>query len=162
MSESDLKPSVSDYIVAVLSFFPFLGVILAPVSLALGFVKKKNNGGVLIAIGICGLAINLAFIPHFRNFESQDYLNSLVKEIEYYKLVHKNYPSTLQELVDSGQVRKSHIKGKNSREFSYILNSDGSTYFLYDESNGFVPNIPQYQLSSIGYRPKPASTTISK
>ena len=162
MPESDSKPVFSDYLLGALSFLPYLGIALSPIVVILGVIKKKDRGWILIALGLSGFIESYAVTSSLHVSYNIQRLDVFVKEIEYYNLVHRHYPNSLQELKNSGQLKyfnRSHVP----KNYFYELSVEKNTYYFFDYGkdeipythDDILPLIPQDQLDKIGYSPRP-------
>lgn len=73
---------------------------------------------------------------------SQMQLNSLVKNIEYYKLTHGQYPDRLQLLINDDKLAPIHdpVQGMNSNEevlYNYL--KIGDKYALFSSGQDGIP-----------------------
>lgn len=82
------------------------------------------------------------FKKGFENI-SQMQLNSLVKNIEYYKLVHGLYPDNLQQLLIDDKLAPINdaVQGMNTKACSYYnYQKMGDKYLLFSSGQDGIPN----------------------
>lgn len=146
------------YLLALLCFIPFIGIVIGIWLTIIGLNKFKNK--LLISLGIIGILVSAYFSYIIRDsyingknkmeqmqmdFKS-DYatmcLNSLMKEIEFFKLQYGAYPDSLQQI--STNDAKSSI-------YDSFANSSDSLYYYKKESNN-------YYLLSVGPDGKPKTS----
>lgn len=148
------------FILAVVSFMPPIGILAGAVLAAWGANASKRGGSQLVALGAAGIAVSLfvsihvtgqqnAFrLSHYQELASEQYdglifditeawLDSLVLDIEFYRLQHGSYPDSLAELVrDDGSPMTFELIdprtigfGKTARPFFYLRVGEDH-YFL--------------------------------
>src|ERR1700722_2798253 len=111
----DARPKLGalPYVVGGLSFIPLIGLIFGCLSILWGLLTRKAGGKRLALIGALGIASSallygglfyFGFVQrggiydHLRQQLAQSSLNSLVPLVEFYKIQHGKYPSSLKEL----------------------------------------------------------------
>ena len=88
-------------------------------------------------------------------------LNSLVKNIEYYKLTHGQYPDSLKQLLEDDKLAPINdaVQGMNTKGDSYYnYGKVGDKYFLFSSGpdgipktkDDLFPQVPITDLSKIG------------
>lgn len=120
------------YWIGIFCLIPVAGAALGLVLILYGILKYKDKW--LILIGAAGVVITITFtcltgtIEHFfaadKGFVELDKmtLNSLVKEIEFYKIQHGSYPDSLQQLDTKNQLINTFdplSSGKRNTNFNY-------------------------------------------
>jgi hypothetical protein len=146
----NIKPP---YFLGLVCLVPAIGILVGLYLILTGILKYKNNW--LIIIGLAGVIYSISIIYYIkkdqiRQFNDQRYqkgliqytqgqLNNLVKDIEFYKLIHGSYPKDLYQLqkYDKSVVLQDEIS-KQGTLFNY--KKIGDKYLL--NSNGFdgIPN----------------------
>lgn len=136
------------YYIGLFCLVPLVGIFVALYLILTGVFKYKNNW--IIIIGLFGLIISLLIVYYIKKDQinqfkyeryqkgliqySQGQLNNLVKNIEFYKLVHGSYPKDLSQLkkYDESSIIQDDIS-KLRTLFNY--RKIGDRYSL--SSNGF-------------------------
>jgi hypothetical protein len=184
------------YVIGGASFIPLVGVFFGIVAIIWGAIHRVKS---LVIVGIAGICFTIilygslfyfGFVHRggvFDNMRAQmavTMLNSTVKEIEYYKLQHGHYPTSLKEIVSTDNsmmpvaIDPTKIMGTETKDpyFYYELSGDGTHYFLRSvgpdgipfTSDDILPSIPDAERKNIGLllrkeeanpSPKPASVT---
>lgn len=147
------SPSRAPYLLGLLGFIPLVGFFVGLGLLLYGIMKYKDKK--LIVIGIaCMLFTVLVYSSLFyfgfksdagkkgwaRNAQLQ--LNSLVKNVEYFKLENGRYPDSLQQLVKKNEfVAVSDplraVEGNKNVKFNY--KNLGARYLLYSSGIDGIP-----------------------
>ena len=143
------------FVLGGLSFIPLLGVPLGIAAIIWGFATKKIGGRKLALIGLGGILSSVllygglfyfGFVQRGGIYDSlrerlaQSMLTSLVPAIEYYKILHGEYPPDLDTL------RKSLPKN------SFIFVSDPTDVRFGQPKNFYYERVgnDHYYLRSIG------------
>ena len=119
-----------------------------------GIIKYKDKW--LVIIGAAGIVWTIAVYStlfyagtHASIFKkgfsdiSQMQLNSLVKNIEFYKLEHGQYPDSLTQLMDEDKLAPINdpIQGLQTRPNSYYnYKKIGDKYYLFSSGQDGIPN----------------------
>ena len=142
------------YLLGLLCLIPLVGAFVGLGLLLYGLLKYKDKWLSLIgAAGILWTIIVYSTLFYAtknasvfkKGFEeiSQMQLNSLVKNIEYYKLAHGQYPDRLEQLRDDDKLAPINdaAQGMNSKgEVFYIYEKKGDRYSLYSSGQDGIPN----------------------
>jgi len=149
------KPSspVSLYWWGLLCLIPGVGAIAGFILLLRGIIEFRDT--VLIAIGAIGILVSIYFYPKLFHdsapeFEmawqriSQTELNTLMKEIEFYKIQNGKYPESLAQigknnssvLIDDPLQRRNK-KGDNTQ---FNFKNFGDKYELFSSGVDGIPN----------------------
>ena len=137
---------------------PFWGGLFGIALILLGYLKFKSKG--LIIIGSIGVILNIGFYlyiynhPDFSLFSntnetikrfSQNQLNNLVKDIEFYKVQHGDYPDSLEQLLENqtnisieDPLRNTDKNKTNPKTYNY--KKIGSHYYLFSSGFDGIPN----------------------
>jgi len=141
------------YFLGLICLIPLVGAFVGLGLLLYGLFKYKDKW--LSIIGAAGilwtvLVYSALFYagrhaPVFKKaFEeiSQMQLNSLVKNIEYYKLAHGHYPDRLEQLKEDDQLAPIYdaAQGMNSRGTVYNYEKVGDKYLLFSSGQDGIPN----------------------
>jgi hypothetical protein len=165
--EAGAPGSLSGF-VTVLAFVPVLGVLFAPIAIIWGLLTWQAKGRKMAVWGAGGLAFNFAFLGLFfgaslylmrvqrggifdgmRTNFAQMQLNSLVKDVELYKLVRGTYPGSLEELKTSLPPQSLIViedpinalrHGSRTKLFYYRV--VGERYYLRSVGNDEQPFTP--------------------
>lgn len=131
--------NTSDYIIAVLSFIPLVGVLFGIISIAFGFTKKSNLLKVLGSLGIFTTIIVYSALYYFGfktessyenwNVFTKNNLNKGFIYIEYYKTQNQTYPDSLEYFKKYDDF-SSFIDTPKGNKFYYEKVSDTSYYFF--------------------------------
>jgi len=143
------------YIRGWLGLIPLVGGFVGIGLIALGIFKYKDNK--LTLIGIVALLFTIiiysSLFYYFQYSEagsrqfaqtSQDFLNSLVKDIEFYKQKKGNYPDSLEQLLPNNKLvwiydpLLSRRPGNNKTKFNYRKIND--SYLLFSSGPDRTPN----------------------
>ncbi|MBV4356418.1 hypothetical protein [Pinibacter aurantiacus] len=155
MSNQTTRPKPGAlYVLGILCFIPVLGFIAGVVFLTIGIIYYKDKWFSLM--GVFGIVWTIAcyatlFYVGFHSSVgrqgfadlSQSNLNSLVGEIEFYKVQHGHYPDKLEELKANNKFifindpTQSTFLSKTTSLYNY--ENKGDKYILF--SSG-VDNIP--------------------
>ncbi|MEW8375451.1 MAG: type II secretion system protein GspG [Candidatus Thiodiazotropha sp.] len=186
--ENDRKPyeeklGCFPFVVGTLSFVPVFGVLVGLVVIIWGLVKWKLGGWGLVLIGTLGICFTVylygaLFYVGFAAIEevsvdhkvrrAQTQLNKLVRKIEYYKIIHGEYPESLISLKTERQGVKyfsfiydpffsfkdmqllPYNYGRVNNDKNYFLSSSGPDRIEGTEDDIF-PKLSEHELSVIGY-----------
>lgn len=137
------------YLLGLICFIPLFGLIVGIVLVLLGLFHYKDK--LLVLIGCLGVIFTIGYYKYtFPDSErdkqfakiSQMQLNSLIKDIEYYKLQNGNYPDKLEQLQNSNSMVLIYdpLQPKNgkSSKFNYIL--VGDRYKLFSSGIDGIAN----------------------
>lgn len=142
------------YLLGLLCLIPLVGAFVGVGLLLLGLFKYKDKW--LSIIGAAGILFTVAvystliyagknsplFTKGFENI-SQMQLNSLLKNIEFHKLLHGQYPDSLQELLADDQLAPINdaAQGMNiSGVVYYNYKKVGDKYMLFSSGQDGIPN----------------------
>lgn len=147
-------PPKPPYLVGLLGLIPLIGFFAGVVILILGITKYKSRGFIIIGIACMlftvGLYSALFYIGFKSDFgkrqwaiHSQMGVNSLVKDIEFYKLENGRYPDNLGQLSNGKNIVMVYdplqpINGGESSYYNY--ENQGSTYRLFSSGIDMIPN----------------------
>lgn len=147
------KKSKPPYLLGLLGIIPLVGAFVGLALVVLGLFQYKDKkltiigaaciAWTIIVYSLLGYAGKNA--PIFRKgFEdiSQMQLNSLIKSIEYYKLIHGQYPDNLPQLLEDDKLTTIVDPAQG-------MNMKGTVYFNYENMG------EQYSLFSSGQDGKP-------
>ncbi|HTA75951.1 MAG TPA: hypothetical protein VK791_02200 [bacterium] len=182
MAASKEKISTGEYVIGFCSFVPVIGVLLGLVSIVLGALRFKAGGWKLIALGLGGIFFTTAIYAgfYFTVFNSdkknkgyalisKQYLKQTMMAVEYYKLVHGQYPEHLEDMSDKKDPFSRmnciyDISGGMSstlkmKPFFYELTPDKQHYYLLgvgpDEqpftADDINPELDTDELAHVGY-----------
>lgn len=154
------------YLLGLLCIIPLVGAFVGFGLLLYGLLKYKDKW--LSIIGAAGILWTIivysmlfyagANAPVFKKgFESisQMQLNSLVKNIEFYKLVHGQYPDSLTQLLDDDKLAPvtDAAQGLSSKGITYYnYEKMGEKYSVFSSGQDGIPNTkddlyPQIKIS---------------
>lgn len=158
-----LKPP---YLLGLLCLIPLVGAFVGLGLLLYGLFKYKDKW--LSIIGAAGILWTILIYSSLfyagknatvfkKGFEdiSQMQLNSLVKYIEYYKLIHGQYPDRLEQLREDDKLAPINdaAQGMNTKgQVFYNYERIGDKYSLYSSGQDGIPNtkddlIPQVPIT---------------
>lgn len=171
---SSIQNSKPPYLFGFLCLIPLVGALVGIVMLILGITKYKDKWFSLI--GAFGIFITIAIYSSLAYFTmngsaaktgfaqiSQMQLNSLVPNIEYYKLEKGHYPATLKDVLEVDKIAPINdvVQAINyNKKALYNYKNLGETYLLFSSGQDGIANTkddvyPQIQVtknSKIGYR----------
>jgi hypothetical protein len=141
------------YALGILCLLPLIGFFAGVVFLILGIVHYKDKWfslmgafGIVWTIAIYSSLFYVGFYSSFgkNNFAklSQQNLNGLVSEIEFYKIQHGNYPDSLKQLSSNNKFIFIHdvIPGKSlGGNDLYNYEKRGDKYVLFSSGVDGVP-----------------------
>jgi cell division protein FtsB len=141
------------YLLGLLCLIPLVGAFVGLGLLLYGLFRYKDKW--LSIIGGAGILWTiLVYSTLFyagknaavfkKGFEdiSQMQLNSLVKNIEYYKLTHRQYPDKLEQLKDDDKLAPINdaAQGMNTKgEVFYNYKKIGDKYSLFSSGQDGIP-----------------------
>lgn len=148
------KRNKPPYLLGLLCLIPLIGAFVGLGLLLYGLLKYKDKW--LSIIGAAGILWTIVaystlfyagthasvFKEGFQDM-SQMQLNSLVKNIEYYKLTHGQYPDSLQQILkdDKLAVINDVAQGMKIKEISYYnYKKIGDKYSLFSSGQDGIPN----------------------
>jgi hypothetical protein len=143
MTTDNQKNSRFPFVLAILSFIPYLGFILAPPLIVWGFFTKKKCGRIVTSIGMAGLltswliAISLSYFVGLRqdNFHLDKHvkyiLPDIVKTVEYFKIYEGIYPVSLDMFTpEKAQGDEIRLDQETRDRLYYEVSEGGHHYFL--------------------------------
>ena len=144
------------YLLGLLCLIPLVGAFVGLGLLLYGLLKYKDKW--LSIIGAAGILWTIIVYSALfyagthasifkKGFEdiSQMQLNSLVKNIEFYKLVHGQYPDSLRQLLDDDKLAPINdaVQGMKTKENTfYNYEKIGDKYLLFSSGQDGIPNTP--------------------
>jgi len=150
----DGQKSNPPYWLGFLGVIPFVGAIVGVILIINGIFKYKNIA--LIILGTIGIGFTILVYNIFPSASdmmkdkqtrkafaefSKDNLNSLVKEIEFYKIQNGIYPDSLQQIDTKGSLTNIYdplLSGQKNRIFNY--HKIGAKYTLFSSGEDQKPN----------------------
>jgi len=142
------------YLLGILCLFPLIGAFVGFGLLMYGLLRYKDKW--LSIIGAAGILWTIfAYSALFyagkhasifkQGFEdiSQMQLNSLLKNIEFYKLAHGQYPDSLKQLLNDDKLAPitDAAQGMNSTEVTYYnYEKIAELYALFSSGQDGKPN----------------------
>ena len=142
------------YLLGLICLIPLVGAFVGLGLLLYGLLKYKDKwlsiigaGGILWTVIVYGslfyTGTHASVIK--KGFEdiSQMQLNSLVKNIEYYKLSHGQYPDSLKQLLIDDKLAPINdaVQGMNTKANSYYnYQKVGGKYTLFSSGQDGIPN----------------------
>lgn len=142
------------YLLGLLCLMPLVGAFVGLGLLLYGLLKYKDKW--LSIIGAAGIVWTIFVYSTLfyagthasvfkKGFEdiSQMQLNSLVKNIEFYKLAHGQYPDSLHQLLEDDKLAPINdaAQGMNTKENSYYnYQKIGDKYSLFSSGQDGIPN----------------------
>ena len=149
--KSQNRPS---YLIGLACFIPLIGAFIGVWLLISGIFNYKNKWFIIMGIGGIAFTVTIYSSLYFYvNSESnrktfaplfQGQLNTLMKEVEFYKLQHGVYPDSLGQLKfddksisigDQLQSMNDKVKNKN-----YNYKKIGNKYYLFSSGVDGIPN----------------------
>lgn len=142
------------YWLGFLGIIPIAGAIVGLILIILGIFRYRNIA--LVILGLIGIGFSVVIYNIFpsagdmmkdkqtrRAFAefSKDDLNSLVKEIEFYKIQNSAYPDSLQQIDTKGSLTNIYdplLTGQKNRIFNY--HKIGTKYTLFSSGEDQKPN----------------------
>ena len=140
------------YLLGLLGFIPLVGFFVGVALILYGIIKYKNRKLVLIGIACVAFTIlaysTLFYIGFISDFgkkgwekHAQIQLNSLVKEIEFYKSQNGKYPDSLKQLENQNQMifLNDPTQSKIGVHY-YNYKNLGEKYQLFSSGSDQIPN----------------------
>lgn len=145
------------YLMGLLCLIPFVGAIIGIVLVLYGIFKYKDKW--LVIIGTAGLVLTIGVYAYLSNqmkfgedsgqgFSQISHwqLNTLMKDIEFYKLQNGVYPDSLQQIhktdgmtgIDDPMLMRKGVK-KNTK---YTYGKVGDKYYLFSVGMDGIANTP--------------------
>jgi hypothetical protein len=153
-SRAITKRDKPPYLLGLLCLIPLIGAFVGLGLLLYGLLKYKDKW--LSIIGAAGILWTIvAYSTLFyagthasvfkKGFEdiSQMQLNSLVKNVEFYKMTHGQYPDSLKQLLDDDKLAPINdvAQGMNTKENPYYnYEKIGDKYLLFSSGQDGIPN----------------------
>jgi hypothetical protein len=142
------------YLLGLLCLIPLVGAFVGLGLLLYGLIKYKDKwlsiigaAGILLTVLVYGsLFYAMKNAPIFKKGFAdiaQMQLNSLTKNIEFYKLQHGQYPDRLEQLLDDDKLVPitDAIQLNQRRENSnYNYQKIGDKYLLFSSGQDGIPN----------------------
>jgi hypothetical protein len=140
------------YFLGILCLIPLFGAFVGLALLLIGLLKYKDKW--LSIIGAAGILWTIIVystmfyeLKHTSVFKeglekySQLQLNSLVKNVEYFKLVHGQYPDSLEQLLDDDKLAPitDAVLGMKKNSY-YNYKKIGDKYLLFSSGPDGIPN----------------------
>lgn len=161
------KKSMAPYLLGILCLIPLLGAFVGFGLLLYALLYYKDKWlaiigafGIVFTIAVYSLVFYIGFKSGAgkKGFEmiSQMQLNSLVKDIEYYKLQYGQYPDSIQQLKRVDTLAPIHdvipFRGFNKLGKYYNYEKVGDKYLLFSSGEDDIPNTaddlyPQIKIS---------------
>lgn len=162
------------YLVGVLCAIPFVGALVGVILLFLGVLKYKSiKLSIIGGLGILWTILIYLYLTPFSIKERQssafkkNYIemsqNKLVKDIEYFKIIHGKYPDSLKELLKENESapiydfsRKLDVN-KGNQLYNYHKIGDKYTLFssgldgLINTKDDLFPLLDTIENTKIGY-----------
>ncbi|HEY4786816.1 MAG TPA: type II secretion system protein GspG [Bacteroidales bacterium] len=148
------QASKPPYLLGLLGLIPLVGFFVGLGLALLGIFKYKDK--ILIFVGVACMIFTVAVYSslYYIGFKSdfgkkgweqhaQMQLNSLVKDIEFYKLEHGTYPDSLTQLKNKNRIvfiidpTQSAQKRKN---VYYNYKNLGDKYLIFSSGTDGIPN----------------------
>ncbi len=144
------------YYWGLLCLVPNFGAICGIILIIRGLTEFKDRKLVLIGIG--GLAVTVIFITTFkyevehatvftdlRTKQAQGGMNSIVKQIEFYKMQNGSYPDSLQQINKEDMLMSINdpflgFKDRKLRSYTYNYQNLGNKYTLFSVGPDGLPN----------------------
>lgn len=143
------------YLWGILGFIPIVGALVGVILIILGVFRYSNKW--LVFIGVACVLLTVIFYANlFDNLKtatqdksnfaplSQNGINELVKEIEFYKVTHGIYPNHLEELQENESIISiiDPILLSNSTEgdLNYRYKKNGEKYKIYSVGVDMIDN----------------------
>jgi len=152
--EELIRKSRPPYLLGIICLMPLVGAFVGVGLLLYGIFKYKDKW--LIGIGVFGILWTVgiySFMFYYmkhgelskKGFAeiSQIQLNSLVKNIEFYKIQHGKYPDSLEELRQDDKFAPidDAIQSVQQREDTYYqYERVGDKYRLFSSGQDGIPN----------------------
>lgn len=141
------------YLLGLLCLIPLVGAFVGLGLLLYGLIKYKDKWlSIIGAVGILWTILVYSTLFYAgthasvfkKGFEdiSQMQLNSLVKNIEFYKLEHGRYPDNLKQLLDDDKLAPINdaAQGMNTKGESYYnYEKIGDKYLVFSSGQDGIP-----------------------
>lgn len=144
------KPS---YFIGMLCLVLLIGAIAGIVFIINGLVKYKDKifvligiGGILFTVAVYSALFYSTTTPGFNKMmaeASQRQLNSLMKDVEFYKIKNGAYPDSLAQISNDNSntwIYDPLSPGEQSKEYNY--KRAGNHYYLFSSGIDGIPNTP--------------------
>jgi hypothetical protein len=154
MQNQAIQKSKPPYLLGLLCIIPLVGAFVGLGLLLYGIIKYKDKW--LSIIGAAGIVWTIIVYSSLfyeathasvfkQGFEdiSQMQLNSLVKNIEFYKLQYGQYPDSLQQLLNDDKLAPINdaAQGMNAKGNSYYnYKKIGAGYLLFSSGQDGIPH----------------------
>lgn len=152
-NESFNKKSKPPYLIGLLCLIPIFGAFVGLGLLLYGVIKYKDK--LLSIIGVIGIAWSIIIysllfyqVKYSKSFKNgregitQLHLNSLVKNIEFYKLEHGQYPDSLQQVLDEDKLATVYdlIQSTPNSSEMFTYKKMGKKYLLFSTGLDGISN----------------------
>ena len=142
------------YSLGLLGLIPLVGFFVGLVLLLNGIIKYKDKKLIIIGISCMMFTVIVYSSLFYYSFKSdagkkswaqmaQLQLNSLVKNVEYFKIENGHYPDSLQQLLNKDEFVSisdplRSVEGNKNLNFNY--KNLGSKYLLYSSGIDGIAN----------------------
>jgi hypothetical protein len=148
------------FVMAGLSFIPLIGVLFGIISILFGLLTKRQGGQKLAVIGAGGILFTIiiygslfyfglyqrgGIFDELRSKLAQSQINSLVAQIELYKVQNGKYPESLKALEESLHSSDPRAALAVYDPSQVHLNTGKIPYFYYE-----VADADHYYLLGVG------------
>jgi hypothetical protein len=149
-----MKKSEPPYLLGLLGIIPLVGFFVGLGLTLYGILKYKDK--LLIIIGVICMAFTVAvysslfYIGFKSDFgkkgweqHAQIELNSLIKDIEFFKIEYGTYPDSLAQLKKKNQIifiNDPTQSTKNKKKAYYNYKNLGDKYLLFSSGIDGIPN----------------------
>ena len=151
------KPSTQSkppYLLGLLGFMPLVGFFVGLGLLLYGIIKYKDKKLIVIGISCMLFTIIVYSSLFYYGFKSeagkkgwanlsQLGLNSLVKNVEYFKIEHGHYPDSLQQLINKNDpvFIDDPLRGfDGNKNINFNYKNLGDRYLLYSSGIDGIAN----------------------
>lgn len=148
------KAAKPPYLLGLLCIIPLVGAFVGLGLLLYGLLKYKDKWlSIIGAAGIIWTVIVYSLLSYAgsnnsvfnKGFEeiAQIQLNSLLKDIEYYKLIHGQYPDDLNQVLADDKLAPIHdpVQGMRSKgDQFYMYERIGNKYKIFSSGQDGIPN----------------------
>jgi hypothetical protein len=154
LSPTNTKTYKPPYLLGLLCLIPLIGAFVGLGLLLYGLLKYKDKW--LSIIGAAGIVWTIIVYSTLfyagihasifkKGFEdiSQMQLNSLIKNIEFYKLEHGQYPDSLKQLLNDDKLAPIYdpVQGLQTKPNTYFdYEKVGDKYLLFSSGLDGIPN----------------------
>lgn len=151
------------YLLGLLCLIPLIGAFIGLGIFLYGIFRYKDKW--LALIGVFGILLTVIIYSSLfyymkngdlskKGFEdiSQMQLNSLIKNVEFYKLEHGQYPDSLRQLLNNDKLAPINdaIQSVQMRRNNlYIYQNLGNKYLLFSSGQDGIPNTKDYLFPQI-------------